>query len=530
MSLQWSVSREVPPDTAAIGQVVLKADNVYRQIGDHFAELFPQDNEFAFLYDEHGRGAIPPLLSALVTVFQMLEHVPDRAAAEFVASRIDWKYALHLPLAYPGFHWTDLLAFRKRLWEHQQERLLYDRFLTQLQELGLIKRRGKMRTDSTHVLAVVERLSQLELVTESIRLALCAVSERAADWVAQMLPASFQEAYSHPQNEYGLSQAQVRRRLVQAGQNGFWFLAQLERSAGTQECALAAVATLRTVLAQQFPQGSSQPPTGKRPTGQGVIESPHEPEARYGSKRGQGWIGYRVQVTETCDAELPHLIVDLEPTGALDNDAPQLPAIQARLRERDLLPSEQQVDQGYMSGEHLVKSADQGINLMGIPLDDTQAPEGFRQSDFSIDTPAKRAICPAGQANRVWAAKHNPQGGPAQIQIRFDGATCRACPFFGRCTRSPQGRSLTLHPYRAALLARRAEAQTAVFRQQLHLRAGIEGTISELVRAHGLRRARYRGLCKQRLQDYFTALAVNLKRLAHWWAQPPADRLATAAR
>ena len=44
-----------------------------------------------------------------------------RAAAEFVASRIDWKYAPHLPLDYPGFHWTDLLAFRNRLREHQQE-------------------------------------------------------------------------------------------------------------------------------------------------------------------------------------------------------------------------------------------------------------------------------------------------------------------------------------------------------------------------------------------------------------------------
>lgn len=529
MSLQWSVSREVPPDTAAIGQVVLKADNVYRQIGDHFAELFPQDSEFAFLYDEHGRGAIPPLLSALVTVFQMLEQVPDRAAAAFVASRIDWKYALHLPLNYPGFHWTDLLAFRNRLREHQQERLLYDRFLAKLQALGLIQRRGKMRTDSTHVLAVVARLSQLELVTESIRLALGAVTELAADWVAQRLPASFQEAYSHPQSEYGLSQAQVRSRLVQTGQDGCWFLAQLERSAAAQLCALPAVATLRTVLAQQFPQGPSAPPTAQRPTGQGVIESPHEPEARYSTKRGRGWIGYKVQVTETCDADRPHLIVDLEPTGALDNDAPQLPAIQERLQARDLLPAEQQVDQGYMSGEHLVKSADLGINLLGIPLADTQAPADFRQTDFTIAVPARQAVCPAGHVQQVWSEKPDPQGGPPQILIRFAGATCQACPFFGRCTQSPQGRSLTLHPYRAALLARRAEAQTAAFRQKLHLRAGIEGTISELVRAHGLRRARYRGLLKQRLQNYFTAVAANLKRLARWWAQPAAPRVAGLA-
>jgi hypothetical protein len=361
-------------------------------------------------------------------------------------------------------------------------------------------------------------------------MALQAVNELAPDWVRQMLPASFQEAYSHPQSEYGLSQAQVRSRLVQAGQDGFWFLAQLEQSAPLELRQLPEVSTLRTVLAQQFPQGPHKPPAPKRPTGREVIESPHEPEARFAIKRGQGWIGYKVQITETCDADLPHLIVDLEATAALDNDAPQLPAIQQRLQARDLLPAEQQVDQGYMSGEHLVKSAELGINLLGIPLADTQAPAGFRQTDFAVDVAARQALCPAGHANRVWSEKQDPQGRPPQILIRWAAATCQTCPFFGRCTHSPQGRSLTLHPYRAALLARRAEVQTEAFRQKLHLRAGIEGAISELVRMHGLRKARYRGLAKQRLQNYFIALAANLKRLARWWwAQQGAARAAGIA-
>ena len=108
MSLQWALSREVPADIAAVGQAVLKPDNVYRQVGEHFDALFPR-RECLCRHVRHARpGAIPPLLAALVTVFQMLEKVPDRQAAEFVASRLDWKYALHLPLAYPGFHFTDL--------------------------------------------------------------------------------------------------------------------------------------------------------------------------------------------------------------------------------------------------------------------------------------------------------------------------------------------------------------------------------------------------------------------------------------
>jgi IS5 family transposase len=43
-------------------------------------------------------------------------------------------------------------------------------------------------------------------------------------------------------------------------------------------------------------------------------------------------------------------------------------------------------------------------------------------------------------------------------------------------------------------------------------RSAVEGTQSELVRAHGLRRARYRGLLKVRLQAWFTGAACNIKR------------------
>ena len=520
MSLQWFLARTVPADTAAVGEAILPLDNVYRQVGDHFDALFPPEGDFAAMYDPHGRSALPPLLCALVTVFQMLEQVPDRQAAQFVVSRLDWKYALHLPLAYGGFHFTDLSAFRQRLLAHAQERRLFDQVLERLHGLGLVQARGRMRSDATHVLGLVERLSQLEVVSESLRVALRAVREVAAAWVDQALPASFQDTYGHEQHEYGLSQAQVRQQLIQAGRDGFWFLAQVDHQAPAPAPQLPEVATLRQVLRQQFPQGPQEPPARQRPTGQDVIESPHEPEARYGTKRGQGWLGYKVQVTETCDPHTPHLIVDLEATGALDNDAPQLPAIQDRLAARDLLPAEQQVDQGYMSGEHLVKSAQRGIDLVGLPLADTQGPPGFRQTDFAIDVAAQVARCPAGHTPRVWATKRDPGGGPPYLQIRFPAATCQACPFFGVCTPSRQGRSLTLHPYRAALLARRAEAETDAFRQRLHLRAGIEGTISELVRAHGLRHARYRGLAKLRLQGYFTALAANLKRLARWWRLP----------
>lgn len=52
-------------------------------------------------------------------------------------------------------------------------------------------------------------------------------------------------------------------------------------------------------------------------------------------------------------------------------------------------------------------------------------------------------------------------------------------------------------------------------------RAGIEGTLSEGIRAHGLRRARYVGLAKTHLQHLMTATAINFKRIFNWLSGVP---------
>lgn len=521
MSLKWSLDRAVPSDTASVGQAILPPNNVYRRIGDHFFEFFPNEGDFVSLYKDTGRGAISPLLLALVTVFQMMEKAPDRLAAESVVSRIDWKYALHLPLTSTGFHFTELYQFRGRLLANAEERLVFDHLLGQLKAAGLIKQRGKMRTDSTHILAVVERLSQMELVWESLRVALKAVSDIAPDWIEQTLPAAFLETYSQRQSEYGLSNTETLRRLVQTGKDGFWFLGQLDQSASEGVRTLPEVETLRKVLAQQFPNGKDEPPAANRPAGKDVIESPHEPEARRGMKRGRSWTGYKGQVTETCDEDKPHLIVDLEPTEATAPDSPELPEIQERLAEQEILPGEQYVDQGYMSGKHLAESAALGIELMGEALANTNGAKDFQQDKFQIDEAKRQAVCPAGKTSSEWKEYSKTPGSPKTVQVRFDSATCQGCPFFGKgkCTSSKNGRCIELHPYRALIEARRAEAKTEAFRQRMHLRAGIEGTISETVRGHNLRQARYRGQKKLRLQLLFTAVAVNLKRLVRWWAK-----------
>jgi len=518
MSLQWHLSAEIPAETKQIGQRLFPETNVYRQIGDRFGEIFPGDEIFASMYDPGGRGAEPPMLMGLVTVFQVMERVPDRVAAEWVVSRLDWKYALHLPLDYAGFHFTDLLAFRKRLLEHQQERVLFDSFLGRLRSLGLIKSGGKMRTDSTHVLGLLEKLGRMELVTESVRLAVEAIAKAAPHWTETHLPAAFLETYPRRQSEYGLSNAQVQAKLMQAGQDGFWLLNLIDQAGTAALRNLPEVAVLRQVLTQQFPHGPHASPPAQRPAGKQVIESPHEPEARYGKKREKKWSGYKAQITETCDDQLPHLFVDLEPSGAADHDSLALPGIQQRLVERAMQPAEQYVDQGYISAERIYTSAAAGIALMGKPLADTRSSQPFQQAQFHIDEATQQATCPAGKTSSAWSETQKSSWPASQVVIRFSGTVCQPCTFFGQCTVNPKGRSLELHPFRTTLAEYREQALLPDFQKKLHRRAGIEASISELVRIYQLRYCRYRGLSKLHLQTYFTAVAANLKRLARWWA------------
>ena len=122
--------------------------------------------------ENNGRPAIDPVILCGVTLLQFMEKVADRRAAEQVVYHLGWKYALDLELPYEGFHPTVLVYFRDRLEENQAERVIFDGIVDLLIELGLIKRAGKQRIDSTHILGYVKEMSRLECAVETVRLAL----------------------------------------------------------------------------------------------------------------------------------------------------------------------------------------------------------------------------------------------------------------------------------------------------------------------------------------------------------------------
>ena len=147
----------VPDDTARIARAAFPRGNPYVLLRDRLGPVF-DDAGFADLYPRRGQPGYTPWRLALVTLMQFREGLSDRQAAEAVRARIDWKYLLALDLADAGFDHTVLCEFRGRLLGGEAAERLLARILDVAHEAGLLKARGRQRTDSTHVLAAVRAL------------------------------------------------------------------------------------------------------------------------------------------------------------------------------------------------------------------------------------------------------------------------------------------------------------------------------------------------------------------------------------
>jgi len=237
---------------------------------------------------------------------------------------------------------------------------------------------------------------------------------------------------------------------------------------------------------------------------------------------------FRTHLTETCEPDLPHLITNVETTGATVDGAEMTATIHQRLAGRGLTPAEHVADAGYVSAGHILTARDDhGITLLGpVGAGTTQAGRGdgreplLAQAAFSVDWDARKVTCPQGAASISWSGQRKPSGTPI-ARVHFALAGCGPCPLRPQCTKAAHGRwgrSLTLlsRDQHEILARQRAEQQTPEWKARCNIRAGVEGTISQAVRATRPRRTPYRGQDKTHLASVLPATAINLIRAGAW--------------
>jgi transposase len=523
-----------------------------------------KDEDFAAAFGVRGRPGYSPVVLALVTVLQHVENLTDRQAVLQARSRLDWKYMLGLPLTGAVvFDHTVLPEFRGKVAEAGLELVALDALLERLKEEGLVKAGGKQRTDSTGVTAAVAALNRLELAGESVRAAVEALAAAHPAWTAGVLDDSWVRRYGTPVTSWRPPMTEKKRDelAVAYAKDGYALVnAVYDPASPAWLREVPAVQVLRTVLLQNYTvttgedgrevvrrRESEREGGDGLPPGDKKIASPYDVDARWGVKRDEFWLGYKLHVTETCDDQppcacggrckkgcaagaFPNLITDVATTPATVTDNAMTAVIDDHLAARDLAPGRHYLDSGYLSAEILVEERRRlGIVLVGPLLADTspqaRAGAGYALADFAADYDARVVTCPQGRASVSWSPC--VQNGKDKIAVKFSPADCGPCPARSLCFagKSRNRRQLSLDPRELAeaRAANREEGKTRSFQADYARRAGIEGTMAQAVR-HGARRARYRGLSKTRLEHAFMAVALNLIRLHAYWTGIPLNR------
>ncbi len=551
MSLNPASIDPVPDHTVRVARAAFPKGNPYLTLRDELGAIF-QDDDFTDLYPVKGQPGLSPWRLALVTIMQFRETLADRQAAEAVRARIDWKYLLGLELTDPGFDFSVLSEFRDRLLAGDAQERLLDTLLERCRAIGLLKARGTQRTDATHVLSAVRRLNQLELVAETLRATLNELATVAPEWLQSVAPLEWYERYAKRIEDARLPKDNSEREAYgqTVGEDGFVLLSALESDEGLETLReLASVVTLRQLWGQYFErlpdvdtaQGVPSmghvrlKPPGELPRAAAHIESPYDLDARYRKKRSTQWSGYMLHISETCDDTEPHLLTHVHTTPATVHEAQCTEPIHQALTDKDALPETHLVDAAYVSAQLLLSSQqDYGVDLMGParpnPNWQAQVEGAYSIEHFTIDWERQQVTCPQGQVSSSWTPL--PQGdGSTKLSAKFRRQDCQDCLERARCTRAKtMPRMLNFHPQAQyeALQRARARFMSEAGQELYKRRAGVEGTISQGVRAFGMRRSRYRGLNKTHLQDVATAAAINMDRLVAWFDGRPLSKTRTS--
>jgi len=476
-----------------------------------------------------------------VHILKEMFDLTDEEALEQLEFNLLWHHALRLTGEEAHLPQKTLHNFRVRLMTHDGGRVAFQETTDRIiQALGL--RTGKQRLDSTHIISNIALLTRLGLFCETIRLFLGAV-QREYPPLGQGIARGLAQRYLKEDGEatryQDVRSGEGRRRLAVCARDLYRLV---DRFRGTPAGEMEEYRLLERLLREQCHvgrHGDGRPESDDDDAGEGKVpialrdpkevrpdslQSPHDPDVTYSGHKGKG---YEVQVAETCDEEnavqiITHVAVT--PSSGSDTDV-TVPVVKA-LEERRIRPDELWADTAYGSGQNAFEAARRGTEVVS-PIAgpaprprDTTGPAGvppFTAADFQIDVTGERAtVCPAGHES---LEEYDWEQTPQRVEIYFARAACDSCPLRARCPVKLDRRAgnyvLKANLVRVNIEGRRRVEATEEWRKRYGVRAGIEGTNSELKRAHGLGRLRVRGEARVGLAVYLKALACNVKRMVH---------------
>jgi hypothetical protein len=444
-----------------------------------------------------------------VLLLQFYDDVSDAEAIARLNFDLRWKVALTVGLDFDPPHASSLSIFRSRLLEHGQERYAFDRLLAVGRAGGFLPEKLTVLIDTTPQLGAGAVQDTYTLIRKGIRRVLKAAGYQTPAkrrGLATNLSAYLE---SDRKAEIDWNDATARAAQLKVLAADAHAALELALTDSDDPDVRAAGWLLTKILGDDLVTDEQGDPQIGRGVAPDRIMSLTDPEMRHGHKSAAKHFDGR-KVTVATDAE-SELILAVEPMPANRTDGAELLDVVDRVEAQTGVTVAQVLgDTSYGTADNRAACAERGIELVS-PLPEASDPAVAKAAfDLDLDTPS--ATCPAGQTTTTVSHTRDEQGRPI-LRFHFPRAVCAACPLFARCVQSKtEGRTITSHYHEGLLRTARAQQATAQFKETYRRRAAVERKIADLV-SHGLRRARYLGRVKGRLQNHWIGAVVNLKRL-----------------
>jgi transposase len=495
--LRKRIVKEWSPVDLIVFEALLPPDHRLRKVAaavdfEAFEEELAQ-----YYHPSIGRPGDAVMMTKLVFL-QFFYGLRDDGVMKRAQTDIAMRWFLDLGLNDQLPNPSSLSVFRSRLGVEGTQRVL-DELVRQCRQHGLLKYRLRLK-DATHVLANVAVPATLTLLAEARDRLLAAARPFAPDQVV---------AAEARLGEIRMATHGLREDLRLIPRVEFLWDVLAWAEAIEPPAAVSAAWTKfekARALARKIVGEAEDPEAGDR------TRSVHDPDARRG-KHGAYFDGYLLDVLMDADSELITAVNLLPANGAEGADAAPLVRHEESVTGEDVAALS--LDGAGYDGKVLRELQDpEGLNLdVYVPPKESPTPGKFSPADFKLDSEGRSVTCPGGQT-----AHYRQRDASRHTTVyRFPQATCAECPLRGHCLgrepTGPFGRTVRKNDYDPEYEAVRAKAGTPAYTAVKQEHPKVERKLAELVRRHGARYARYRGLPKILCQQIWTVTAVNIKRM-----------------
>lgn len=482
---------------------IVTKNSFYERLADHGHEIV-SDDDFAHLYAERrGRPSIPPSVMVRAMLCATHDKTSDAETSRRTRVDADWKAAMGVDDDFEGIGATTFSLMRSRMVVHDADAELFAKTLAKAVAAGILKGKLTAIIDSSPVHGAGAVADTYELIRGFMRQVVRAAGEGISEEARE---ATEPFCGAKPDIDWGDPAARKAHlaELVAAG------MALLVEAAGIDDPAVSEPAEL---LARVIDQDITADEAGDPDIRQGVapdrVISHSDPEMRHGRKSAsRRFDGHKADVITDEDSELI-LGVEVRSGNAADGEgaAPLLAQVMALpgIAITRLLG-----DMAYSDGDVREAVEEHGAELVAKVAPVTNSGR-IPKTDFAIDTQAGTVTCPAG-VTTTEAKKAKDHKGRPGLRFSFPAATCAACPLREQCVGGAKGRSIFVGRHHDRIAAARAAQAEGPTKALLRQRSKIERKIDHL-QDLGMRKARYRGRRKTRLQALLAATVANVKRL-----------------